>query len=339
MKRYKMNKILQFLFVFLFMFGIFLIYLGCNNIKTILFNYKEDSDIHYSVYLKPNQFFEEPFLEENKTYIASLIDYINVDFKYTANYNQMLNGTIKYKYVAIVSANKKESDGYYWQKEYDLSEDKYITLNNSSQVSISDSFKISYDNYNNIANKFRKEYSLTTDAELKVLMKIDNDSKINGVVDPVKISSSASLSIPLLERSLEISMNKDVANNNKSIAFKQTDDDAKYNMYKLAGVILVIASIVMFINVTIARYNFKSTNEYELSLKKILDNYDSIIANTSNIPSLDEFKKINLSTFEELLDVYNEVRMPINYYQNERESRSTFLIINNNVWVYVLKKK
>ena len=31
--------------------------------------------------------------------------------------------------------------------------------------------------------------------------------------------------------------------------------------------------------------------------------------------------------------------MPINYYQNEREDKSTFIIINNDLaWIYVLKK-
>ena len=55
--------------------------------------------------------------------------------------------------------------------------------------------------------------------------------------------------------------------------------------------------------------------------------------------TFDESKMITLSTFEELLDVYNEVRMPINYYQNRKDYKSTFFIINNDVvWIYVLKR-
>ena len=80
MKNFKINKILQFLFIILFVFGVFLVFLGFHNIKIIYFNYKENSDVKYKVFLKRNQFFETDYLEENQTYIASLIDYINVDF-------------------------------------------------------------------------------------------------------------------------------------------------------------------------------------------------------------------------------------------------------------------
>jgi hypothetical protein len=78
---------------------------------------------------------------------------------------------------------------------------------------------------------------------------------------------------------------------------------------------------------------------YDITLDKISKNYDSIIANVNNLPEINELKKIEVSTFEELIDVYNEVRMPINYYQNEQKTESTFIIINDEiVWIYTLKK-
>ncbi len=339
MKTYKVNKFLQFLFIVLFMLGIFLVYLGFNNIKSIIFNYNENSDIKYKVYLKPNQFFETDYLEENETYIASLIDYIDVTFNYEAKFSNNIDGEIKYKYVAIVSANKKDTDGHYWKREYDLSETKSIDLDNSSVLSISDNFKIKYDIYNSLLNKFKKEYNLNTDGELKIVMDIDNNSVINGTKSPVNIGSKVSLSIPLLEKALEMSINKDTANNNKTLTFEEKDNSSRFTLFKIGGVILMVGSIFGFVRVSLSRKNFKEENEYELTLKRILENYDSIIADVKNVPSLDESKKINLNSFDELLDVYNEVRMPINYYQNEKEDKSTFVIINDNVaWIYVLKK-
>ncbi len=340
MKRFKINKIIQILFVLLFFFGVFAVYLGCNNNKKVQFKYDEKSDITYKVYLKPNQFFDTPYLEENKTYIASLIDYVDVGFDYSSNFSNNLNGEVKYKYVVLVSADKKESSGYYWQKEYDLSDFKTVKLDNNNQVAFSDHVKLKYDTYNNILNKFKKEYSLVTDGVAKVMLKIENKSDIVGINEPVNISSISSLSIPLLEKSLEISMNKDATNNSKTITFDEVDESIPYTIYKALGVIMMILSIIGFINVTIDRRKFKTQNEYELSLRKILDNYDSIIANIENVPPFSESKIINLSSFGELLDVYNEVRMPINYYQNPNRDKSTFLIINDNiVWIYSLKKE
>ena len=340
MKEYKEKKLFQILFVFLMLFGAFLIYMGFNNIKNIIFNYKEDSKINYKVYLKPNQFFNTPYLEENKTYIASLIDYIDVNFDYTANYSNKISGDVQYKYTILLSANKTTGDGYYWQKEYDLSELKNIKLDESNQLNISDNFKVEYAKYNSLLNKFKKEYNLTTDGELKVVLNIYNKSIINEANEPLELKSDASLSIPLLERALEISINKDTENNNKTITIKQEDDGVRFSIYKILGGILIISSIIGFIKVTKERIEFKNQNEYELKLRRILDSYDSIIANVNTIPSFDESKRIILSTFNELLDVYNEVRMPINYYQNTKDLKSTFFIINDDVvWIYVLKNK
>ena len=338
MRKYRINKVIQILFIFLLLFGCCLIYLGINNIRTIFFNYKEDSNISYKVYLKPNKFFSEPYLEENKTYIASLIDYIDVNFDYTANYSEYLDGEVKYKYTILLSANKKDGDGYYWQKEYDLSEYKYVKLNSNNQLNISDNFKIKYNQYNSLLNKFKKEYNLTTDGELKVLLNIDNNSKIDGIDEPIVLKSSSSLSIPLLERALEIAINKDVVNKDKAITIKQKDNNVRYKIYEIIGGVIVISSIIGFIVITKERKDFKRDNEYNIYLKRILDNYDSIIANVNTIPSFDESKRISLDTFDELLDVYNEVRMPINYYQNKKDDKSTFFIINDDVvWIYVLK--
>ena len=339
MKRFKMNKILQILFILLFGFGIFCIYLGCNNVRTIYFSYKEESNIKYNVYYKPNQFFDTPYLEENQTYIASLIDYIDVQFDYSSYFNKDLVGEVKYKYTILVSADKKDSNGHYWQKEFDLSEYKYAKLDNNSQINISDNFQVKYETYNNLINKFKKEYSLSTDGVAKIMMKLENNSHIEGVDEPINITSSSSLSIPLLEKSLEISMNKDIANTDKTIAIKQVDNSIKYIILKVIGVLYMVVSVIGFIKVTIDRKKFKDNNEYDLALKKILDSYDSIIITIQNVPSLDESKRITLNSFEELLDVYNEVRMPINYYQNPKDDKSTFLIINDDVaWIYTLKR-
>ena len=64
-----------------------------------------------------------------------------------------------------------------------------------------------------------------------------------------------------------------------------------------------------------------------LELDKILKNYDSIIANIKNLPDISSYKTIEVDKFEELLDVYNEVRMPINYYQEKTGKESIFIII------------
>lgn len=339
MKNYKKYKMFQFLAPFLFIAGIALILAGLNDTKIIKLKYEEDNNIKYNVFLKKNEFFEAPFLGENRTYIASLIDYIDVNFEYKIKYNKQIKGGTKYKYVALVRANKKDAEGYYWEKEYDLSDEKELRVEKENIITISDNVKVKYSTYNEILNRFKKEYGVNTDGELKVIMKINNNANFENVDRPINIDSQLSLSIPLLEQSLEVTINKDDSNEKDILKIKNKSNSKIYLIYKISGAIFVLSSLIGFIVSTKKNIEYKKSHQYKVTLEKILKNYDSIIANTNNLPPMSGLKRIDISTFEELLDVYNEVRMPINYFQNKAENESTFFIINDDiVWIYKLKK-
>lgn len=339
MKKNRLNKFFQVLFPFFFITGIILLLFGFNDYDTIKLNYREDNDIRYKVYLKKNNFFETPYLEENRTYISSLIDYVDVSFTYGISYNLPLSGEYKYKFVAIVLANKQESDDYYWKKEYDLSEEKIGIIKNNVSFSINDDVKINYDKYNNILSDFKKQYPVVSDGTLKVVMRVSMNSKFRKDVDPVGLSSDIGISIPLLSDTVDVSIDKDVANAADVMELKEKSHRLSYLIFKITGFIMIIVSIIGFID-TIKNNNiFKRINKYELELDKILKNYDSIIANVKSKPATSGMRIIEISEFSELLDVYNEVRMPINYYQDDIHYISTFIIINDNVaWIYKLKK-
>ncbi len=339
MKTYRLNKLFQFLFPFFFIVGIILLAIGFDDKRIINLSCEPNNSISYKVYLKENNFFEEPYLEEGRTYIASLIDYIDVNFNYSMKYDIPVNGNYDYKYIAVVSANKKNSSGYYWQKEYDLSEEKHLDLNDSTAVSMGDRIKVDYDKYNTILGEFKKEYGVNTDGELKVVMRVTNKATFEEIDKPLEVDSEISLSIPLMEQALELSINKDDANAKSVIEVEDRYNSIEHVMFKILGFFLVLLSIIGFIDAL--RYNrkFKKKNEYELALDKILKNYDSIIANVSDLSNVEELKQIKVKEFQELLDVYNEVRMPINYYQDKSKAESTFAIINDGIaWIYVLKK-
>ena len=50
--------------------------MGFKKCETSKHIYREDNSVDYKVFLKENGFFDKPYLEKNKTYITSLIDYI-----------------------------------------------------------------------------------------------------------------------------------------------------------------------------------------------------------------------------------------------------------------------
>ena len=339
MKKSKISILFRFLSPFFLLVGCVLIFLGFNDKEIVNLHYDENNEIHYNVYLKENEFFDTPYIGENRTYIANLIDFINISFHYSAKFNEQLTGNVRYKYVALVRANKADGDGYYWEKEYDLSKYKTLEINDSANFAIDDEIKVDYGYYNEILGNFKKEFNIVTDGELKIMMVLDNNSTFKKVSEPVKINREISLSIPLLEQSLEVSINKDAPNENNIFTFELRSNKPIYLFYKILGITLVIAGTIGIIQLIKKYKRFKKHNLYEVTLEKILKNYDSIIANVNNLPKMDGLKRIDVSSFDELIDVYNEVRMPINYYQSENQNGSAFIIINDEIaWVYILKK-
>lgn len=71
--------------------------------KVVTLYYKEDSNVNYLVYLKENDYYTSKYLTKGMKYIASLIDYIDINF----NYNFKMNEQIKYSYSYYIEADVK----------------------------------------------------------------------------------------------------------------------------------------------------------------------------------------------------------------------------------------
>ena len=339
MKKNTYNILLRFSFSFFLIIGIVFIIIGFNNYKIIKFDYQENNNIKYKVYLKKNNFFENDYLEENRTYISSLIDYIDINYHYNIKYAYPVKGEYTYKIVAIVSANKTNSNDYYWKKEYDLTDEKRGVINDSNELSLDENIQVNYDKYNQILKSFKKEYGIASDGVLKIAMVVNHNSNYEEIKEPIIVDSNLSLSVPLMEQTVEASIQKDVKSSSDVIEYKDYDKNIKFLLFKIAGGILILVSLIYLIYSIKTSLSHKRDDEYNYKLDKILKNYDSIIANVNNKPTLTGLKKIEISDFDELLDIYNEVRMPINYYQDSVKNSSTFVIYNDTIaWIYELKK-
>ena len=83
----------------------------------------------------------------------------------------------------------------------------------------------------------------------------------------------------------------------------------------------------------------KHRDLYVSKLKKILSTYDSIIVNSETLPQYDEKTVVKVKSFEELMDAHSEVRMPINFIENKKRKKSTFMLISPScTWIYVLNE-
>ena len=317
----------------LLLIGILVLVYGFNDTTNESICYKEDNSLNYKVYLKDNNYFESKYLEEGKTYIASLIDYISIDYTYKLDFDEKVSGSYKYYLKANVSANKPNNEeGNYWSKDYIIKDEEKRDFEDKNSVIITDHNNVTYDTYNKVLSEFKKEYDLDTDGELTISLVVETFIKDTDVNK--KIPSKMSLSIPLLEKAVNANISKNVVDNSKCIVKELEQNAYIFLLIKFIGVGIIVLSIVFLVR-SVLRYRiFSKNNDFELKLNKLLTNHDSIIASVEDLPDISDFNVVDVVSFNELIDVYNEVRMPINYCRVSKK-KAIFLLINDNMaWKY-----
>ena len=338
-KKYIKRQIVVVIFASIFLFdSILFIMTGLNSNKVTQVKYKESNAINYKVYLKENNFFDKPYIEQGKTYITSLIDHIHIDFKNEVSFDTSVKGDYKYYIVATIEANKVENEiGNYWTKDYKITDEKEVELDKVTEYVINESIDVDYSKYNDILNTFKNEMKLgNSDGVLKISMVVN--SNVNGKEIDLPIKSNLILKLPLSQTSIEASIDSDVKDNVKTVTKLIKNTGPIYTFYTVIGIILGLLAIFMIVIYIKNHKRFNEKNKYEKTLKRIISTYDSVIVNIDALPDLQGYNVIKVQSFEELMDAHSEVRMPINYYYSKTES-AFFLFNNNTVWQYVLKNE
>ena len=304
------------------------------NVESIM--YKEDNSINYKVYLKKNNFFDVPYLEEDKTYITSLIDYIKVNYNYNIQFNKVVSGNYKYYILATVEANKPNNEvGNYWTKNYKLSDEKKIKIDKSTEYSINQEIKIDYNKYNKALNEFKSTLGIASTGILKVRLVVESDLDSNGLDVPV--TSNLILKMPLSEKTIEASIDLDAKNNVKEITKVVETKEEKRSKLLVLGISFIVELVILAVLTIINRRN-RRANMFENPVNKYLNTYDSIIVNIDKFPTLSDYNVIEVSSFEELLDAHSEVRMPINFYKYNKRTCYFILMNDKTIWKYTIKK-
>ena len=319
--------------IILLIVGFYFLLMSLNNKEIIDLGTIENKDLNYKVYLNSNNYFENKYLDENKVYIRKLVDYIDARMNYNLEFKQKVSGEYTYYVEGIVEANKTNSqNGNYWRKEYVLSDPMTSKIDGSNKINISQNTRINLNKYNQIFEDFKNDYSISSDGLLKINLivktKYDNDFSKNNTKEAI-----LTMNIPLGKDSFEITTNIKKKKTEDNLTKVITNNNIYIVILRTLGIGLMIISVVIIMKNLLLPSN-KKENEYQLKIKKILDEYDGIIGTIETLPNLDNYTILKVKEFEELLDIYNEVKMPINYYENKRKNESSFIIINDKIaWI------
>lgn len=351
-KRRKMILTFVCIIALLSLLSILLLVFYVNSNKDYVVSYKENSNVDYKVYLKENKFFDEQYLGLDSKYIASLINYIDANFKYQTSMSEK-NVDYKYSYriEAKVDVIESKSNKPLYTKSTEIKRVDDKTASSKNNVFISEDVKINYNNYNDLIKQFISVYGLDDiNSTLTYSMYIDVVGSCESFESDTNNESVISLVIPLTTKTVGI----DIKNN----LIEASDNVIVCNDSSPLTILYVVAStLVLLINVffiyKLVRYVVHTRTAetiYDIELKKILNYYHSYIQRIENNVDLknNSYFKIDDNTmykgcqffkvesFTDMLEIRDSLNAPILMSTNDTNTATYFIILDvNNKAVYM----
>lgn len=337
-EKYKLYKCRAIIFsVFLSIALGISIFLGLNIVKkevTLPINYTDSGTIDYRVYLVENEFYTEQFLPKGQSYVTSLIDYIDINYGYLFNIDELANINFEYKIMGDLIIENNSNKKQLLRKTYEIVSSKEKNLINASELSFNEKFQINYSYYNQLANQFRSTLGVDTNSYLKVYLSIKKDSSENEKYSLHQESNINEIIIPLSEKAIEINIDSKNNEETKQIMGSEKIVINYINIIIIAIIIIASLFFVKKIVDSIKKMKRKRSN-YDKYVNKLLKEYDRLIVETKTILDLKKYNIVKVGEFTELLDVRDNLKIPINYYCIEKHVKGLFYIKSDND-IYVL---
>ena len=322
-------------FVLVFFIKLFII----NEVDHLSYDEKVTPD--YKVNLKDNDYYEVKTLPSGMNYIASLVDNISVNFKYSFEATDIIDYNTTYYIEAItrVYDDKNKSKTLFEKKEI-LSESRTITKEKIKNLGFTESVKVDYEHFNNLVRAFKTEYGLAKSSDVTIALVTKTSGGNSEYKGNINLNSQATVVIPLTEQTINVSINSNNVTNQDRLLEKIGLNNI--NWYNL-GMFVILTALDLYLIVKLSK-NIKkyldSFSLYDKTLKKILRDYDSIIANINNDTVITKDKVIFVESFDELIDIHDNLGSPILFNEVVKGYKSYFTIIENNMmYRYVLENK
>lgn len=327
-------------FMVLLTTSLILIIMSISKINEQTVDYKESSKIDYNVILKDDSFYDSKYFKETnkpKIYISSLIKNIDTTFDYNFGVSENSNIQFKYNVVAKLVILNADSTKVFYDDVLELITEKQIMLANDKRVNIHETIDLDYEYYNNIANTFRQNYGLNTTSYLEVLINVSSKNLDNNY--DLDDTYSRSIKIPLAQQEVDISVADDNSSNVHKVVVKNKllVSNRLFISIGIIALVIAVVCLIKIVNMILKVYTPK-LSKYDRYIKKILKEYDRLIVNTTTAPNITDFRIVRINSFAELLDVHDNLNLPIRYYVITEHQKSIFYVAHHGeVYVYIVK--
>ena len=336
----KRNTIFVLLCLILVFFALslsmFLIYL--KKIQVQYVKYDESSNIDYKVILKENDFFETGYLEENKKYIASLIDYITANFNYKLSLKEQNIGyKYSYRIESVIDVREEGAADALFNKTEQILNGQEMQ-SNSKDLFIKESIDIDYNKYNDLIKSFVETYKLNDiESTLTINMYVSVFGSCESSAANKAKESLISLSLPLTTKTVAIDLENNLVNSENNL-MQCKIGNTNYFLMMFSAIMFALIDISLVIYAI--RYEIKTRtaeNIYEKELKKILNNYGSYIQTLDTDFDFGDHQLLKVDSFNDMLEIRDTIRQPILLKENQNKTGAYFIIPSNTKVLYIYK--
>lgn len=328
--------------IFFFLLSIFLIINGFNikddSTNNLVYSYTTNKDLNYKVRLYQNSFIEDEYLGMNESYISDLVKTIEANFLYNyigskivpLNYEYSIDANIRGEY----QLKDENTSTQVWNKEYPLIEKKTGTVKELSQFSINEQVEIDYHFFDSIVSEFRQELKLPISAELLVNFKVVVKGSIEN--EPIEDTKTITVRLPLNLQAFKIESEFEKTASNNIYTTNESKININYTSLIL-GITMLIGTLMVFIRLFRRLFNINKKTAYQIKRDKYLKEYGEVIIEVMTPLINTDLQQVEVKNFNEMIDLEEELRIPISFYEDEDDEYGEFTIIHNDViYIYVL---
>lgn len=293
----------------------------------VLSKYILDGAMNYSIESKEGSVVGDD-LDKQDLFVSSTINNIIVDFNYKFTFDKRID--YKYRYQIKTYVVSELDDSSITEKEVYRKEQ--VLFDSGYENGVTDSFEINkkvslnYDYYNSIAENFNYSVNIPVDSKLIAQLIISVQTK-----NLEEKEYKYNMYIPLEENTFSIT------DNNKSYKEEFLDEE-NYSIKLFLNFIIFIACItfIIFIIIEVLKlFKYKKEHYLEFKYRKIMSDYENIIAPINALPKDKDIVSIKVLYFKNMIDIQKELHLPILCYKSEKFI--VYLIISNKLaYIYFL---
>lgn len=300
-------------------------------------HYTERGSIDYNVFLKENEFYDESYIGQGQSYVASIIDRIIANFNYRIDMDtEGVNYRYSYKITSTLEILDNMSNVAIFHPEYELVNEQNKIQNSSDRLEINEIVVIDYDEYNDLAKSFLETYDLLSATTSHIIVKLEVDvlSDCDAFSGSAVDTYTSELRIPLTTKTVNIKMTSTVP-----------DEEARmiactrgFGSEVLATTAIALGVIdALFIAVLVAFIYLTRTPDitYAARVKKIVSQYKSYIQRINNMFETAGYQVVYVNTFDEMLEIRDTIQAPILMHENEDLTCCKFIIPTDSKLLYV----